>query len=314
MAIVFRDSLVIKLHGKVGNDRVRTLIHVLLFPFAVVQYFLRTLMTIIRKNKEKKDFAMVVIAKNEGNYIREFIQYHHLVGIDDFIIFDNESVDNTAEVIKSIDYCNIIYLRISGRKRQLDAYNTALNKFSNTYKYMIFLDVDEFIVSLNGNLLDEIKKHMHKNHVGGLALNWVLFGSSGLIDRNRNKEVIFSFLQRSKLSHYKNNHVKTICNTERIIAMINPHYGIYRSGYHACDPEGEWVDGALTVTPHNGKLRVNHYFTKSYNEFIEKLNRGKADTDEKRNLEEFSIHDLNDVYDDYMLKQRKNWMIHYSYN
>jgi hypothetical protein len=51
-------------------------------------------------------------------------------------------------------------------------------------------------------------------------------------------------------------------------------------------------------------IRINHYFTKSKEEWIERRSRGKADTtdrNEKRSLDEFYEHDHNDIYDPIML-------------
>ena len=41
------------------------------------------------------EMGMVAIAKNEGPYIREWIEYHKLVGFTIFYIYDNDSTDNT---------------------------------------------------------------------------------------------------------------------------------------------------------------------------------------------------------------------------
>jgi len=43
--------------------------------------------------------------------------------------------------------------------------------------------------------------------------------------------------------------------------------------------------------------KLNHYFTKTKEEFLEKINRGRADTSIKRNLSEFEGHNVNEVED-----------------
>ena len=49
-----------------------------------------------RRRKERfmhfdHEIAIVAIAKNEGPYLREWIEYHRLVGIKRFYLYDNES-------------------------------------------------------------------------------------------------------------------------------------------------------------------------------------------------------------------------------
>jgi hypothetical protein len=45
------------------------------------------------------EIAMVSIAKNEGPYLKEWIEYHKLVGFTKFYFYDNESTDNTREIL-----------------------------------------------------------------------------------------------------------------------------------------------------------------------------------------------------------------------
>lgn len=37
--------------------------------------------------------------RNEAAYVREWIVYHLLVGVEHFYLYDNDSTDNTAEVL-----------------------------------------------------------------------------------------------------------------------------------------------------------------------------------------------------------------------
>lgn len=44
--------------------------------------------------------SIVAILKNEAPYIREWIQYHLLVGIQHFYLHDNESTDDVYSILK----------------------------------------------------------------------------------------------------------------------------------------------------------------------------------------------------------------------
>lgn len=50
----------------------------------------------------KHEIAIVAIAKNEGLYLKEWIEYHKLVGVTKIYFYDNESEDNTKKNIKAI--------------------------------------------------------------------------------------------------------------------------------------------------------------------------------------------------------------------
>ena len=54
----------------------------------------------------------------------------------------------------------------------------------------------------------------------------------------------------------------------------------------------------------NQQIKINHYFTKSREEWVRRRSMGKADTRNRNNvrtMEEFYMHDNNDIYDDSML-------------
>ena len=45
------------------------------------------------------------------------------------------------------------------------------------------------------------------------------------------------------------------------------------------------------------KLRINHYFTKSKEEYEKKMNSGKAVLSDYRTMDDFYINDVNDIED-----------------
>lgn len=76
-----------------------------------------------QKNKseytEKKyNLAIVAIAKNEQDYIKEWVAFHKVIGFDKTILYDNNSTDNMVNEIKP--YINdgyVIYNKIPGQKQ-----------------------------------------------------------------------------------------------------------------------------------------------------------------------------------------------------
>ena len=52
------------------------------------------------KSTPKYYLAVCAIAKNEGPYFQEWIEWHRKQGVEKFYIYDNESTDCTKEVLK----------------------------------------------------------------------------------------------------------------------------------------------------------------------------------------------------------------------
>lgn len=253
--------------------------------------------------------SIVSIMKNEGLYVKEWLDFHLLAGVDHFYIYDNGSTDNTKEILNPYVEGGVVTLiNMSGRNKQLSAYNHAIWRYKSQSKYMAFIDGDEFLMSERPDeqLSDVIENIMNMDEkAGGIAVNWRMFGSSGHIKRPQTG-VLLSFVYRAKDDGKGNAVVKTIVNPRRVAYWNHDHYPIYRSGFHSINEDGKIVEGWRNDMNHPlRKLRINHYFCKSQEEWIARRSMGKADTRDrtnKRTLEEFKQHDNNDVYDDIALR------------
>ncbi len=257
------------------------------------------------RSKEKDNypskFGIVAIFKNEAPYLKEWIDYHLLIGVDKFYLYNNESQDDYLQILKPYIDRNVVELKdIKGKARQLDAYNDCLNEHKNDCQFLAAIDCDEFIFNKDGNAISLIRKFLceHKK-AGALVLNWSIFGSSG----QKNKEnglVIERFNWRAENSFVKNNHVKSIVNPRRVAVFKNPHSALYLIGYKALNLSGEKVEGPFNENHANDAIRINHYFTKSREEYLAKAKRGMGDVPWLRDPADFEIHDKNDVFDDSM--------------
>ena len=175
------SPLVYRCRDYTQSDFVRTLIKILVTPYCLLRYFAGK-----REIAGREGLAFVLIAKNEATYIKEWLDFHIKQGVSKFIIYDNESTDNFREVLSPyIDAGIVIYDIIRGRCRQLDAYNMALNKYRSKFKYMGFIDADEFVFVRNnpyggGYSLYEFVDGFMKAHpdAGCVRINWLIFGSN----------------------------------------------------------------------------------------------------------------------------------------
>ena len=139
--------------------------------------------------------------------------------------------------------------------------------------WIAFIDDDEFILPECGNIKTVLSDY---NNYSALGINWLVFGSSGLKEKTDEKQ-IFKF---TKILDYKepiNRHIKTICKPETIVGFQTPHNCIFNYGY-CVDTNKNILNGPFTITPIHKKIWINHYYLKSENEFLKKINRGRADT------------------------------------
>lgn len=259
-----------------------------------------------KKENFKYKLGVAVIIKNEGMYLKEWIEYYRIIGVDKFYIFDNDSTDNTYKILEKYIKIGLVdYEQIHGKSRQMDAYNKALRKSKKACKYLLVVDADEFLFSVDSNnVVETIDEIFKKNpQIGGIGINWMIFGSSNY-QKRPNGLVTQKFVYRSQYDFNKNKLIKTLCNPRAVDGFLNPHYPYYDRKYYAVDMLLRPINGPYAENDSSMTLRINHYFTKSREEFIKKRNRGMADQLGIRNDSDFKIHDKNDVYDDSMKKYK----------
>lgn len=262
----------------------------------------------VQQNIEKETeymytFAVVAIAKNEENHIREWVAYHLAVGADVIYLYDNESGDATkAQIQDFIEQGRVVYTYFPGKNQQLPAYNHAIENYKEVCKYIAFIDCDEFLAVPEGKKLVEVVDEIISNtpNAGGIGVNWALYGSSGY-EKMQPGLLIETYLKRGKKEAWPNFHVKTIVNPRLVKNYISPHFPVYRVGAWSVDGKRNrqrlWYNHDVDYSV----IRCNHYFCKSKEEFIAKRSRGMADRQAKYDMSKFDEYDLDDVEDTIML-------------
>lgn len=293
-------NIVIHLH-RLFVGKIRDVVDFLFIPIYLICYPFMALFRSKEQNHYKYKLGVCVIIKNEAPYIKEWLDYHHLLGASIFYIFDNDSSDNTYDILKPyIDQGLVKYYKIHGKSRQLDSYTLCCKKYKKEAQYIAFFDIDEFVyLPPSQKLIDVIDNSFAKhNDMGALGLNWIIFGSSHL-ERKTDAYVIERFKYRSETNFEKNHHIKSIVNPRRVIVFRNPHFAFFQKGFFTYSVLDEKLNEAFVDTICED-IRINHYFCKSKEEYAIKKNKGLADQLGERAEKDFNDHDKNDVFDDSM--------------
>lgn len=240
--------------------------------------------------------AVCAIAKNEGPYFREWIEWHRSKGVEKFYIYDNESNDGTKDVlVPYIESGLVEYTFFPGYRRQLAAYDDCLEKHRLDTRWIAFIDLDEFIVPVKDKTIPDFLSRFED--APAVEINWLIYGSGSAKTKTAGT-MMERFRHHSRPEHPLNRHVKSIVNPRRIFTMTGCHEAARISGYaadsHGCPIKKNFRER----TPQQDVIRINHYAVRSYEEFLEKQLRGRASgTQRTVKSEYFDMYDLNDVYD-----------------
>jgi hypothetical protein len=258
---------------------------------------IRTLKLIlsIKRNKIEPHIylAICAIAKNEGPYFKEWIEWHHSKGVEKFYIYDNESSDNTKEVLEPYIQSGLVeYTFRAGKKQQLPVYSDCLDKHRFDTQWIAVIDIDEFIVPIHDKTIPEFLKKFED--FAAIEINWLVYGSAGAKEKEQG-DVMERFKYHSVPKNTINRHVKSIVNPRRAFMFIGSHEAIRLSGY-TVDTHGKRTKkNFFEREPIHDVIRINHYAVKSYQEFLGKRARGRSRTNDIRRLDYFDRFDLNDI-------------------
>ena len=266
----------------------------------------------------KYELAIVAILKNEAPYIKEWIDYHLLAGVDHFYLYDNESTDNIREILNPYIISGVVdYAVCPGKCAQMVAYNNAIQKYKFDCNYMLFIDLDEFVYPHeNKSIVEIVKEYFDMNpNIAGFVIHVIFFGSSGQEKANFDKDVLERFIYRSEINFPGNRYVKTILNPRLVELIRDPHVAIYFNGKFAVREDKKVISNSLNDSSVADRISINHYQIKSREEYIIRYNRmlsgdgyylyQRDKIDSISDEEWYKLNEnRNDIYDDGILKYR----------
>ena len=240
--------------------------------------------------------SFVAICKNESKNLPEWIEFHRLVGVEHFYIYDNESNDNLKEILSSYIKSGVVeYTYWSGIGQQRNMYNDCLLKHKYDTKWLAYIDIDEFIVPNDkNNILDILKDY---DGYAGLSIHWVMYGSNGYKTK-QDGLVIERFTKRASDDFVRNMEIKSIINPRFCVGMDVHKPYIYKN-YYSVDENYNRIyshkNNPFTIK----KIRINHYFCKSWEEYLNKQKRGDSMIGELKHNSKlwFDFNNRNDVED-----------------
>lgn len=237
------------------------------------------------------------VVKNELFFLREFLEFHILQGVEHFFITDNGSTDGTIEILEDYKRRGLVtYIIDKQSPIQFVAYNYWLNYVKGLRSvpyWMAFIDVDEFLYCGEQGILEDVI--LNYEGASSVAVHWVLYGSK----ESPGELVIERFQHRAK---EVNHHVKAIVQPKWTKEVgRNPHHFILDSGYTVDENKYDVSDkfGVIENGTAN-RLRINHYHIKSWPEYLERKST-KPDPGTNRFIQDikgtFDAHDVNEVHD-----------------
>ena len=220
--------------------------------------------------------AICAIAKCENQYINDWCRYHLALGFNHIYLFDNNDI-STPNVKGFIDpsmWDSITIFNVNGVHKSLFQ-NECYTKFYQEYKaqfdWCAYIDIDEYI-HFDGftNIQEFLAQEIFESYEV-IRLKWHLYGDDDVLVRDETIPVDQFFKKRVERTN-KRNQCKTIIRggLSNEVEFTSSHYpSINGKVLKSC-----MSDGTPTVAEINAFVAhtevgwINHYMTKTLNEFL----------------------------------------------
>ena len=238
--------------------------------------------------------------KNENRYIREYVEYYKRYGIDKIFLYDNNDINGEKLEDSIADYINTSFVKVfnwRGKKKQVfkimnDCYKRTFNKFD----WIIFYEVDEYIYLKN---IKNIKVYLNRDtfkNCQTIRLNWVHHTDNNLIYYdNRTLHERFPEVEPNAKMNIKGsrNSVKSILRGNIPNITIN-NIHMLNINLKGCNGFGkiQIINDINAIDTNDSDFRnyyIDHFYSKSLEEFIEKINKGDVAHEQAIWLKKFRI-------------------------
>ena len=221
---------------------------------------------------------IVAIAKMEQDYIEEWVKYHLHLGFDKIFLYDNEDKPFYEKFLeKYSDKLKVIHL--PGNNYNKGVQYIALDNFTKNHmlkdeiSHVTHIDIDEFIVLKKHSNIKEFINEYIKGGCGGIGMNWRFFGDSSLKTQTET-----SVLNRfTKTQIIGNQHIKTIFDIKCFKEFNECHSIKTKPEYKIMSTDGRIIHGPFNKEPNLDVIQLNHYKSKTFEEFEKRIKRGRAD-------------------------------------
>lgn len=235
---------------------------------------------------DRDGLAIALIVRDEARHAGEWADFHLRAGARRILAYDNGSRDGTADVLRAADPERVTVLPWAqsfrdarmGREihNQVLAYAHAAANFGGAFRWMAFIDVDEFLIPKSADSLPEALAHL--GDARNVSLPWHMFGRSGHAEPPEGG-ILGNYTRRARDPMSGVRGIKAFkCLVDPChLTALRVHAAETDGSGATCNDRGETVADAAQAGPEfysADHVQLNHYYTRSQAELAAKISRG----------------------------------------
>jgi len=228
---------------------------------------------LFKKENYEYQLSVIAIFQDEGRFLKEWLDFYRVLGVEHFYLFNNLSEDNYKEVLKPYIKAGLVelydwpYVSQPGNESdwmaiQSAAYRKGLDIANGQSKWVALIDTDEFMFPRhNENLIEFLNEY---EECSGVLVNWQLFGTSHIARIPDNQLLIETLLMQSPVQSNVNKNCKNIVRPEKVKYCTRANCVIHYPWTYSVDPDKRvfFWDFYQSRPVNIEKIRINHYWSR----------------------------------------------------
>jgi hypothetical protein len=210
--------------------------------------------------------SLVAIFQNEARFLKEWIEFYRLMGVEHFYLYNHLSSDEYMDILEPYIKNGIVELKQVTKKPknlkewniiQTTAYTDAVIRTKDSSEWLIVVDTDEFLFPIKDkNLVELLKKY---DDYAALSVDWKIFGS-GDVEKIESDKLLIESLTKS--TDQEDLRVKTIVKPRYVDKFKHPHFPFLLPCYSQVTENFEFFRGAFAPKETRNIVTINHYWAR----------------------------------------------------
>lgn len=226
------------------------------------------------------DLSILAIFQDEARFLKEWIEFHKIVGVQHFYLINHCSTDNYEEVLAPyIENGEVTLFHAteehpkSWNDYQAQQYTLLLPVLLDS-KWVAVLDCDEFLFPVKEFSLRQFLSNYDDPEIASLYVFWQCYGTSFVPEIYPDELMIEKLILRAKEQYIHNKYGKSIIRPDRTfhisLHVSLPLYGhCMTSNKKIYDLSNLTFESVVSRTVKVSDIRINHYWTKDEKFFNE---------------------------------------------
>lgn len=218
--------------------------------------------------------AFVACFRDENPYLREWLEYHLLVGVGHFYLYDHAGDPEARRLLEPYvregrvtlhDWSRFPRPTWWGRYANHRAYAHCARTYGPRCAWLLKIDLDEFLFPSAGDDVRGPIERLDRGRVRGLRIPRVNFGWCG--HRTRPPGLVIESYTRREARHSNHKDLANAADLSGNWTCNSAHWWRYRPR--------TWLKAYVREERVEG-LRINHYYTKSLEEYLRRQNHSRS--------------------------------------